>query len=812
MKTKLLFFVITCMTLLGLSACYGVFKTSNKLKIADFHDKNDFYANDVQPVFNNKCVACHSCFNSPCQLNLTSFEGLSRGASKVDIYDFPKLEGRAPTRLYEDAHTVKDWRKKGFYNVYDKNSKKSILSYLISKPKGVESGQQKAYESEKSRICISSLAEDNIKTYAKQNPAGRMPFGFSKLTDYEINIFEKWQSGEFKESKTEDIENKIFNHSAFKKQVLEWEDFLNAKDLKAQISARYIFEHFFLANVFFENQPQMFFRMVRSETKSGDIFETSTVYPFDKPKAKFYYRLRPVIQTIVHKNHIPIDFSKDRLEKYKDLFWNSKWTQDFKKMPNYGKAGANPFTTFEMIPPNSRYRFFLKDAGYFVMTFIKGPVCRGQTALNVINDNFWVMFMDPKHDALVNSQETYSKVSKLMTFPSEIKDDFKPMVQFKKDYWSGVKEKFNFYNNKNMTIETDWIWNGDQVNTNAALTVYRHFDSAQVLRGFKGEAPKTFWVLDYQVFESIYYNLTAGYNVFGPVLHQLNSRLYMDISRIAAEDLFLTLLPKENRIKIRNEWNQEIPKKKESVFKHLIDLVSNDVQEKMSEEYKYQGMDIDSKDIESIKLKKGSDKESDLDSKFTSISKFNSNPNSKVDESKLIILSHLTKIQKRFSKVQIEGQFPDSDSKQILSFKKQIQKIKPINVSYLPDTLLIKIKSKNNEKYFTLIHNKDHFNVGLIFFENERRNPSKDSLDLIEGIATSYANIFIELSEDKFKTFLNELINSDSEAKVKNILKQYSISRTDKNFWDIYKQFSMQTTDRLTNETGWLDLNRFENF
>lgn len=39
----------------------------------------DFYTHKVQPIFDNRCLACHSCFNAPCQLNLQSFEGFQRG-------------------------------------------------------------------------------------------------------------------------------------------------------------------------------------------------------------------------------------------------------------------------------------------------------------------------------------------------------------------------------------------------------------------------------------------------------------------------------------------------------------------------------------------------------------------------------------------------------------------------------------------------------------------------------------------------------------------------------------------------------------
>ena len=65
------------------------------------------------------------------------------------------------------------------------------------------------------------------------------------------------------------------------------------------------------------------------------------------------------------------------------------------------KISANPFKAFEQIPPRSRYMFLLDSAHYVIMTFIHGPVCKGQIALNVINDHFWVMFLDPDHDLSV---------------------------------------------------------------------------------------------------------------------------------------------------------------------------------------------------------------------------------------------------------------------------------------------------------------------------------------------------------------------------------------------------------------------------
>lgn len=32
------------------------------------------YTRDIQPIFTEKCVACHACYDSACQLNLGSAE------------------------------------------------------------------------------------------------------------------------------------------------------------------------------------------------------------------------------------------------------------------------------------------------------------------------------------------------------------------------------------------------------------------------------------------------------------------------------------------------------------------------------------------------------------------------------------------------------------------------------------------------------------------------------------------------------------------------------------------------------------------
>src|SRR3990167_1961053 len=74
------------------------------------------YTRDIQPIFTEKCVACHACYDSACQLNLGSGEGAARGGTKSPVYDGERSQAAAPTRLFYDAFGKRAWQQKGFYS------------------------------------------------------------------------------------------------------------------------------------------------------------------------------------------------------------------------------------------------------------------------------------------------------------------------------------------------------------------------------------------------------------------------------------------------------------------------------------------------------------------------------------------------------------------------------------------------------------------------------------------------------------------------------------------------------------------------
>jgi len=78
---------------------------------------HDVLYRDVAPILESRCVVCHGCYDAPCQLKLTAWEGIARGASADRVYDGTRLHAAPPSRLFEDAFKASSWRRKGFHPV-----------------------------------------------------------------------------------------------------------------------------------------------------------------------------------------------------------------------------------------------------------------------------------------------------------------------------------------------------------------------------------------------------------------------------------------------------------------------------------------------------------------------------------------------------------------------------------------------------------------------------------------------------------------------------------------------------------------------
>ncbi|MEA2072778.1 MAG: peptidylprolyl isomerase, partial [Campylobacterota bacterium] len=72
MKSHIL---LPLLLLLMFGACSAPIPAPVKVKITN--EKID-YLKDVKPILDKRCVTCHSCYNSPCQAKMSSFEGVDR--------------------------------------------------------------------------------------------------------------------------------------------------------------------------------------------------------------------------------------------------------------------------------------------------------------------------------------------------------------------------------------------------------------------------------------------------------------------------------------------------------------------------------------------------------------------------------------------------------------------------------------------------------------------------------------------------------------------------------------------------------------
>ncbi|WP_373004932.1 fatty acid cis/trans isomerase [Sulfurimonas sp.] len=743
------------------------------------------YLKEVKPILDKRCVVCHSCYNSPCQLKLSSYEGVDRGASKDKVYLGERLLAQDPSRLFIDAKDTSEWRKKGFNTVLESDavmgSNNSMMLILLDhKMKNPKSKGD--YFSESDDLTCSKNRKE-LAEFLDDNPNQGMPFGFPPLSKEEFKVIKEWLGqGAPAPTSAEIAPSKIASQNA-QKLIKDYEEFLNNQDAKHVMSARYIYEHLFLSHIAFENAPNEFFELVRSSTPVPEEIDIiPTIRPYDDPKVeKFYYRFKKIHSTIVYKTHMVYDLSAKKLERYKELFIESKWNETPYIVGHKIDYNAEPFRVFAQIPQASRYKFLLDDSEYVIRTFIRGPVCKGQIALNVIRDNFWVMFMSPDYDLSIKKNGFLKQEYKNLRMPIEDGSGVALLKTFSDKY---IDAAIKYNQNRQNIYDTvykgglniDSIWKGDNANSTPFLTVYRHFDSASVHRGALGGLPKSAWVIDYPLFERIYYALVAGFDVYGNVGHQVSIRRYMNRLRVEGETNFINLLPKEDREKVFDLWYLNAENKEA----HFL-----------------------SKNETAIDYKKINSKR-ELIEKVVDTHLLKS-CNVKFDEYNYLYANErFPKLPKSYTKASDYKQAFKSLVKGGLPFIKVVNG-QQSNLAYIR----IKNMPKTDDVVVSAVVNRWHDNVSFMFDEKKSLDPNKDEFDFVDGFVGSYPNLFLVVDFKDLPDFFDMLHNYDGSKKYVNKFLKYGVNRGDDDFWETYDWFQEKFYKDKPHEAGLFDLNRY---
>ena len=517
---------------------------------------------------------------------------------------------------------------------------------------------------------------------------------------------------------------------------------------------------------------------MRSRTAPGQaVEELKSVVPYDDPDGKFYYRLRPITETIVDKTHFVYELSDQKMQRYDELFFKPDY--QVTSLPSYQpEVAANPFKAFAELPLVSRHQFLLDDAEYFVSGFIKGPVCRGQVALGSIRDQFWVVFTRPGQFYPKDASVFLAKNAQLLALPGQDGNQvglfaFAKYDNLGKQYLKAKNAYIDQLLPKDKGFGLANIWDGDGVNQNAALTVFRHVDSATVTKGFIGDTPLTGWVVDYPIFEQLHYLLVAGFNVYGSAGLQIASRTYMDLLRQDAEDNFLRLMPAKQRQTIFNSWYPgfDSPRTADALFS-----ISHETQ------VKYQTTDYKKEFFDQVRQKMGK-----AAGAVDTINRC---------QQSVCIRADTTPVQQ-----------------QVDSEMRNLAKLKGHELGALSNDTLLRVKTGDSEGdlVYTLLIDRAFSNISTMLGANSRRIPENDRITIYPGFIGSYPNFYFSVEKQQLGEFVDMIRNARTESDIDHLYSQFGIRRTNPEIWQQADWFNQQHKKYRGLNAGVLDLSRYDN-
>jgi hypothetical protein len=722
------------------------------------------YPPQVKEILEQRCMVCHGCYDAPCQLKLDAWEGLERGASQDKVYDGSRLLTAKLTRLFEDAQTIEQWREKGFYPVLDNGQPdRGVMQRMLELkqqhplPEGALLPDSFDLGLDRKQQCPKS---EEFERFAQDYPLWGMPYGFPGLSSSKQGALTDWlRRGAPGVPRAAPVAQEQL-------AISQWEEFFNRSGMKEKLVSRYIFEHLFVGDIYFSDikGPPRFYTLVRSRTPPGQAVEIiATRRPYDSPgEGEFFYRLQPLRTSVMDKRHMPYALNAARMKRWDELFFQPDY--DVAKLPGYEPAVAsNPFVAYRDLPVEARYKFMLDEAQFTIMGFIKGPVCRGQVALNVIDDHFWVVFTNPNLRDPEQSADFLAQESANMRLPVPAGSLLLSLVEWRK-YARGQRK---FLKAKSRRVEEiakedptavnlDLIWDGDGSNENASLTIFRHTDSASVVKGLVGQTPKTAWVISYSLLERIHYLLVAGFDVYGNAAHQLETRRYMDFLRMEGEYNFLIFMPEDKRLELRDFWYREA-----------------------------------NPDVKAYVLGKKAYISVEPDIRYSS-----ANP-----------------VQEFFR--DLAPRLPGASAPRYQPADPHFAKLQTLSgrpFSLMPDVAFVHVfDAAGTDSVYTIIHNDAYLNNTQLFQEDKRRLPVEDYLTIVKGFIGSYPNVFFQMPESQLDEFVSAIEAVHNDEDYAQLVSTYGVRRRAPWFWKLSDDFYDYYRQHDPVEAGLFDLNRYEN-
>jgi len=742
------------------------------------------YLKEVQPILDRRCVACHSGAAAPCQLDLGSFAGLERGGSPRTVIDRRRQAGIEPARLMIDTHSAEGWRKKGFVpiiggEVGSEPSESTLGRLLFRRPQGSAAAGEEPPAAD-GYACAFGAGE--MEAFLAAHPDHRMPPGLPPVTVEEHRVIAAWLAAGAKGPDPEVVARLTEIPARDQSSVGEWEDFLNRQDPKHVMTSRYLYEHIFTTQITFATGTGAFYELVRSRTAPGEpVVPVPTILPYDDPGGLFFYRFRRVYAASAASGRVVFNLGGEQLKRVHELFIRPEWLMPPHRVGYAPRFAANPFSTFEQIPPESRYRFLLDNALPILQSCFQGPAASAAAALDVFDDQFWVMFLDPASDlsvrlpgflidneGLLGTQRAARAVGETAP-PDSIRQQRRDTAHFARKR-SQLYDIFFRYQGWGY----DKIWRGTRAEDAPLLTVFRHAADVSVHKGGLGDLPKTMWVIDYPLLERICATMVTGYSAYGPAEQRLAARVRLDGLRQEAETQFLDFLPQEQR---RN-----------------------------SLQYWYGGMDLQELDASPSSLPARIQFATD---------------DAKREFVEYLVYHHFlveTGIDFDGNYLEDGEQYPDllPEYRNIDDFLQGLRAAAAPGPTYFTagddrqDSLAyIRINgAEKGDAVVSLVLHRWHDDVTTLRQE-QRLNPSRNRVGFFPGFIGSSPNHFYAVNVDELPAFLEILHSYQDSPEADTRLAKYRVDGGDKRFWEIYDWFQQRFAEEGGGRPGVIDLSSY---
>lgn len=745
------------------------------------------YVKEVQPIFNRRCIACHGCLGSPCNLKLDSFRGADRGAFGLNPYSvhfdaYPRTE-------MDLVPTTADWRKRGFYPVLQRSGSaqdrlsQSVLYRIVAagmqhnQPGFSREALAPLYRKRYDHQCPAST--EALDVYLKANPAAGMPFGMPALSQQDFQTLESWVAAGAPGPSEKQLQKAA--EVADPGAVARWEAFFNDPDPRSQLVSRFIFDHVFLASIALKESPGDLFRLIRSKTpptrtvKGDDGIEREvpvppeiipTGLPYDNPYTyagvdRFWYRLEKITTPIAQKNHFVWRLDDSHIAHLRELFLKPEWDPAGQLDPPWGIG--NPFQVFRAIPAESRARFLLENSQVVASGVIYGPVCLGQTATYAVKDQFWVYFLDPRYDVSVKDPDLGLKTWDTFMAHSPIGD-----AEYEQAYGNALAK----LTPAGFPIEA--IWKGDGKDPNAWLTVLRHETNVSILHGRQGGFPRTQWLMSYSGFERLYYDTVASFKYWEGDAPKLSTLAFFNYLRQENEDNFLLLLPAVERRPIRALWSQGLAG---AIGRAVVPFAGADQPTAVQTDPQNPLVSLEARIQEHL-------------------GEAISGPP-----------DHLNPMEK--PQVSLDAPIPDYDQ-----WEKAVSTLTATTAyrfpRFLPSVILLKLDHGSHSRVYSLIANRAYKTQFDLLFQNGEELPDDDTMSVYPTVIGGFPNLFLEMSLKNAPEFLRGLRDAQTRDDWNRLRERFAVARNSAGFWATYDWLNAWNVQHRHDDAGWLDLSYYD--